>query len=165
MKRPRLKYLRVMEPHTLELTYVDGSVHHVACMPLIAESPGLRPLIDPEAFAKATLIEGEGWAVHWQDLDIQIGADTLWLDAQAQAAEDENARTFMRWRARHNLSLSQAAQALGVTRRTISAYGTGERAVPRIVALACKGWESEQHGHATTRPDGRRTHRVEEFHP
>lgn len=38
----------------------------------------------PKAFAKATIIEGEGWTVEWTALDIQIGADTLWLDAEAQ---------------------------------------------------------------------------------
>jgi len=32
-------------------------------------------------------------------LDIQIGADTLWLDAQAQSAADENSRVFAQWRA------------------------------------------------------------------
>ena len=89
------------------------------------------------------LIEGEGWTVVWPDLDIQIGADTLWLDAQAQNAPDENTRVFTQWRARYGLSLSQAAQALGMTTRTISAYGTGSRPVPRYIALACKGWEAE----------------------
>ena len=75
--------------------------------------------------------------------DVQIGADTLWLDAQAQNAPDENTRIFAQWRARHGLSLSQAAQALGMTSRTMSAYGTGARPVPRYIALACKGWEAE----------------------
>jgi len=82
--------------------------------------------------------------VEWPDLDIQIGADTLWLDAQAQNAADENTRIFARWRARHGLSLKDAAAALGITPRTISAYGTCKRPVPRYIALACKGWEVEQ---------------------
>lgn len=73
-----------------------------------------------------------------------FGADTLWLDAQAQNAADENTRIFAQWRARYGLSLSQAAQALGMTARTMSAYGTGARPVPRYIALACKGWEVVQ---------------------
>lgn len=44
------------------------------------------------------------------------------------------------------LPLPQAAKALGMTVRTMSAYGTGARPVPRYVALACKGWEAE-HSH------------------
>ena len=95
------------------------------------------------AFMGACIGEDAGWAVEWPELDIQIGADTLWLDAQAQNAADENTRIFAQWRARHGLSLSQAAQALGMTSRTISAYGTGARPVPRYIALACKGWEVE----------------------
>jgi DNA-binding XRE family transcriptional regulator len=100
-------------------------------------------LREAKAFAGAALADGEGWAVEWPDRDIQIGADTLWLDAQAQSAPDENTRIFAQWRARHGLSLNQAAEALGMTTRTMSAYGTGARPVPRYIALACKGWEAE----------------------
>jgi predicted transcriptional regulator len=77
-------------------------------------------------------------------LDIQIGADTLWLDVQAQQAPDENTRAFVQWRSRNGLSLAQAAAALGLTTRTVSAYGTGARPVPRYIALAGKGWEVER---------------------
>ncbi len=106
--------------------------------------PGLQPLKDPAAFAKAMVITDEGWTVEWPELDIQIGADTLWLDAQAQNAADENYRGFAQWRVRHRLSLADAANALGMTTRTMSAYGSGKRPVPRYIALACKGWETEQ---------------------
>ena len=41
--------------------------------------------------------------------------------------------------------LAAAALALEMTPRTMSAYGTGARPVPRYVALACKGWELEHH--------------------
>ena len=41
-------------------------------------------------------------------------------------------------------SRMRLAQALGMTSRTISAYGTGARLVPRYIALACKGWEVAQ---------------------
>ena len=83
--------------------------------------------------------------------DIQIGADTLWLDAQAQNTTDYNARIFARWRARNGLTLAAAAQALEMTPRTMSAYGTGARPVPRYVALACKGWELEHHRQGASR--------------
>ena len=143
MKRPRLQDVEALPGLRLRLRYVDGTVHLVDFRPLIEQSPGLAPLANARAFKKASLVEGEGWAVVWPALDIQVGADTLWLDAQAQAATDENTRVFAQWRARHNLSLAQAAEALGMTRRTISAYGTGARPVPQVVALACKGWEAQ----------------------
>lgn len=148
MKRPRLARVEPLTDFRLRLGFVDGSEAVVDFKPLFDESPGLAPLRDASAFAGASLIDGEGWAVVWPALDIQIGADTLWLDAQAQTADDENSRVFAQWRARNGLSLSAAAKALGLTPRTISAYGTGARPVPRYVALACKGWEAERRSHA-----------------
>lgn len=144
MTRPRLHRVKVLADYRLKLTFVDGSVTQVDFKPLFAESPGLKPLRKPAAFARACIGEDEGWAVEWPDLDIQIGADTLWLDAQAQNAPDENTRVFAQWRARNGLSLAQAAEALGMTTRTMSAYGTGTRPVPRYIALAVKGWEVER---------------------
>ena len=144
MKRARLSGIEVLDSYRLRLTFMDGSVSMVDFNPLFDESPGLARLRDPAVFATATLVEGEGWTVEWPALDLQIGADTLWLDAQAQNAPDENTRVFAQWRARHGLSLTQAAHALGMTSRTISAYGTGARPVPRYIALACKGWETER---------------------
>lgn len=144
MKRPRLKSAEPLPGYRLKLTFIDGSVHTVDFTLFFNESPGLLPLRDEAAFAAASIVDGEGWAVEWPELDIQIGADTLWLDAQAQNAPDENSRIFAEWRARNGLSLAAAARALGMTPRTISAYGTGERHVPRYIALACKGWEAER---------------------
>ena len=144
MKRPRLAQVEPLAHFRLRLVFVDGSEAVVDFKPLFDESAGLEPLRDAKAFAQAALIKDEGWAVVWPGLDIQIGADTLWLDAQAQSAVDDNSRVFTQWRARNGLSLSAAAKALGMTPRTISAYGTGARPVPRYVALACKGWEAEQ---------------------
>jgi hypothetical protein len=143
MKRPRLSAVLALARFRLRLTFIDGSVFTVDFKPLFEESPGLAPLREAKAFAGASLANSEGWAVEWPDLDIQIGADTLWLDAQAQNAPDENTRVFAQWRARHGLSLNQAADALGMTTRTMSAYGTGARPVPRYIALACKGWDAE----------------------
>ncbi|MBI4740920.1 MAG: DUF2442 domain-containing protein [Betaproteobacteria bacterium] len=143
MKRPRLQGAEVLAGYRLRLTFIDGSVFTVRFDEFWDESPGLEPLRNPQAFAGA-IIDEDGWQVEWPALDIQVGADTLWLDAQAQNAPDENTRAFAQWRARYGLSLKQAAEALGMTPRTMSSYGTGARPVPRYIALACKGWEAEQ---------------------
>jgi len=143
MKRPRLQAVQALPNHQLQLTFVNSSVYTVSLAGEFDKFPALAPLRNPDAFAKASLIEGEGWTVEWPELDIQIGADTLWLDAQAQNAVDENTRIFTQWRRKNVLTLPQAAKALGMTVRTMSAYGTGARPVPRYVALACKGWEAE----------------------
>ncbi len=147
MKRPRLQAVQALPNYQLRLTFVDSSVYTVSLAGEFEKFPALAPLRDVSAFARACIIEGEGWAVEWPEQDIQIGADTLWLDARAQNAVDENTRIFTQWRSHNALTLPQAAKALGMTTRTMSAYGTGARPVPRYVALACKGWDAEQaHG-------------------
>ncbi len=143
MKRPRLFAVEALPNYQLKMTFINGDTLIVDKREAVFSKPGLTPLRDPAVFAKARLIPGEGWAVEWTDFDIQIGADTLWLEAMQQAAPDEDTRIFLAWRIRHGLSLADAARALGMTPRTISAYGTGARPVPRYIALACKGWEAE----------------------
>lgn len=90
MKRPRLSSVEALTGHRLRLTFVDGRTYTLDFAPLLDASPGLTPLREASAFAGARVIPGEGWAVTWPALDIQIGADTLWLDVQAQQASDEN---------------------------------------------------------------------------
>ncbi len=107
--------------------------------------PGLQPLLEEGALGGASLGD-DGWSVEWPEPDIQIGADTLYLDALAQNAVDENTRIFINWRARTGLSLNKAAEALGVSARSITRYSSGREAVPRSLALACLGWDSLQHG-------------------
>ena len=51
--------------------------------------------------------------------------------------------TFDAWMHRNDLSLSTAAEALGLSRRMVAYYRTGSRPIPRVVGLACTGWEVE----------------------
>ncbi|MDH2234059.1 hypothetical protein N5K37_29520 [Delftia tsuruhatensis] len=46
--------------------------------------------------------------------------------------------------ARNGLTQTAAAEALGISRRMLLYYLTGEKPVPRTVALACLGWEVER---------------------
>ena len=142
MTRPRLKAVETHADFTMLLTFVNGATFLVDFKPIIADSIGLAPLNDPAEFTRAMVIPGEGWAVEWEESDIQIGADTLWLDAQAQNAADEGTRVFTRWRSKYRLGLKQSAEALGLTIRTVSAYSNGRRPIPRTVQLACVGWEA-----------------------
>lgn len=143
MKRPRLKSVTPSEAWRLELEFVDGTRYSVNLAEDIERLPGLRPLRDAAAFAQAVVADA-GWTVEWPEFDIQIGADTLWLDALEQNSRDEAQREFLRWRVRHALSLAAAGNALGITPRTVSAYGTGARPIPKVVRLAIKGWEHER---------------------
>jgi hypothetical protein len=88
MKRPRLKTVKAFAGHRRRMTFVDGHICTLDFAPLLAESPGLAALLDEASFAKATVIAGEGWAVVWPEHDIQIGADTLWLDSAGSGLEN-----------------------------------------------------------------------------
>jgi len=141
MKRPRLRAVQPLSGARLELTFTNGQHFELDMSAALAVYPGLAPLAKGKAFQGVTLGDG-GWSVEWPALDIQIGADTLLLDALAQTAPDENTRIFIRWRLRHRMTLDQAAQALGVSSRSISRYSSGREPVPRTLALACLGWET-----------------------
>ncbi|MCW8278693.1 DUF2442 domain-containing protein [Pseudomonas sp. PCH199] len=139
MKRPRLLEVRALSDYRLALTFIDGQQLTLDLSRDLLAFPGLRPL-QGRAFEVA-VVGDDGWCVEWPEQDIQIGADTLYLDALAQNASDENTRIFIDWRARTGLPLNQAAEALGVSARSISRYSSGREAVPRSLALACLGWD------------------------
>ena len=139
MKRPRLIAVKVLPDHRLLLKFIDGQQMSLDLSHDVQTYPGLRPL-QGTAFEGAMLGD-DGWSVEWPGPDIQIGADTLYLDALAQNASDENTRIFIDWRARTGLSLNQAAEALGISARSISRYSSGRETVPRSLALACLGWD------------------------
>jgi hypothetical protein len=147
MKRPRLQAVKALPKGVLDLVFVDGQHFQLDMSGDLELFEGLKPLKTPHAFVEATLGDN-GWTVEWPALDIQIGADTLLLDALAQNAPDENTRIFIHWRLRHRMTLERAAQALGVSTRSISRYSSGKEVVPRTLALACLGWETLQKAHA-----------------
>jgi predicted transcriptional regulator len=50
----------------------------------------------------------------------------LWLETLS-ATGHSDVRAFLEWRLRHALSLSKAADALGVSRRMVAYYSNGEK--------------------------------------
>ena len=70
----------------------------------------------------------------------ELGADMLWLETLSATGHGD-VRAFLEWRLRHALSLSKAAEALGVSRRMVAYYSNGEKRVPKPILLACRGWE------------------------
>jgi hypothetical protein len=92
----------------------------------------------PEASGVAVGDWGHG--LIWAD-GTELGADSLWLDT-LDATGRGDARLFLEWRLANGLSLSKAADALGLARRTVAYYSNGDRPVPKTVLLACKGWDA-----------------------
>lgn len=140
--RPKLSALSPAADYCLNVSFLDGSSGTVSLKDSVFSLPGLAPLRDPAAFSGVVLGE-YGWEAEWPQFDIQIGADTLFADMLDQRSETPADR-FTVWRIRNGLSLAAASRELGVTVRTVSAYGSGARPIPRTVQLACIGWEEER---------------------
>ncbi len=126
-----------MDGCRLLLSWEDAEDATIDLTPIV-KTAAFRSLGRPEVFEKVELGDW-GHSVVWPG-DIEIGADSLWLDSLT-AWGREDTRAFLEWRLRNGLSLTAAAEALGLSRRTIAYYSRG-RPVPRSIILACKGWDA-----------------------
>lgn len=108
--------------------------------PLIAERGIFAPLRQPATFIKARVIE-DGLGVGWPGTDADCAADKMWYAAHPKENPFADAlmtpADFKVWLTRQGLSLSGAAARLGISRRQVAAYASGEKTVPRILFLAC----------------------------
>jgi hypothetical protein len=105
--------------------------------------PMLGPLRDPAIFAQVRLLD-DGHTLEWLPDELDMGGDQLWRLAGEQAGEIMATAAFRAWRRRHRLSLAGAAAALGISRRLVAYYDSGERAVPKPIMLACEGWDARR---------------------
>ena len=127
----------------LALTFADDVTLDVNLAPIIAKYPVLSRLQQPAVFATAKLGVW-GASVTWaDDDDLDLAADNLRARAIEQAGGYSH-ELIWNWMHRHQLTLDAAARALGLSRRMLAYYRSGEKPLPRTVALACLGWEAEQ---------------------
>jgi hypothetical protein len=129
----------------LRITWENGKHTEVDASDYL-EAPGYEGLRDPAFFANVR-VEEWGHGVEWAAADIGIPADALYRLSKEQTGDAFPTRQFNAWMKRHGLSLSTAAQALQLTRRTIIYYSTGAKPIPAYIGLACKGWEVAHRTH------------------
>ncbi|WP_373486445.1 DUF2442 domain-containing protein [Blastomonas sp.] len=125
-------------PSTLLLCWSDDSEVDID-LGLILKDRAFAAIRLPGAFAKVELGDW-GHSLVWPS-GVEIGADLLWLETLSATGHGDS-RAFLEWRLRHGLSLSKAADALGVSRRMVAYYSNGEKKVPKPILLACLGWEA-----------------------
>lgn len=121
----------------LALTWSDGVKARVDLADVLKDR-AFAALQNPAEFAQVRIGDW-GHSLEWPS-GAELSAETLWLWTLS-ATGHEDARGFLEWRLRHGLSLSKAAEALGVSRRMVAYYSNGEKAVPKSIQLACRGWE------------------------
>ncbi len=70
----------------------------------------------------------------------ELEADNVYAWAKEQIGEVSH-EIFEGWMLRNGLSLTKAAEALGMSRRMVSYYRTEPKAFLRHIWLGCPGWE------------------------
>ncbi len=141
---PNIQAAHVIEPGVIELHWSTGETLRANLEDLPKRNAAFAPLADPGFFAR---MERDEWGhgLDWPG-GLDLGADRLYELCREQAGLP-TASEFEAWLQRNGLSLSGAAESLGMTRRMIAHYRTGSKPIPKVVGLACKGWEMQHAGH------------------
>jgi DNA-binding XRE family transcriptional regulator len=125
------------QPMTLRIRWDNGEDRLIDISGLVHNFRVYAPLRQsPELFRQVRVGE-YGTDVVWTD-EVDMAADTLWRLAQEQAGETMTPDAFRHWRERKAYTLDEAARALGLSRRMVAYYETGDRPIPRVVALATR---------------------------
>ena len=138
---PKLQAVNALEPYRLSTTWSTGEVLELD-VSNVMRGPAFAEIRKPEVFCK---VHTDGFSIEW--FDTELGPDNVYAWAKEQAGEVSH-EMFGGWMYRNKLSLSGAAEALGISRRMVSYYRTAHKAIPRSIWLACLGWE-------VTRPKAR----------
>ena len=142
----QLTAIEALPDYRLRLTYADGRTFEVALVDWIEITEALQALKDPALFSRARIGFG-GRSVDWIEDELDLGADNLRNLAIEQGGGIGHERIW-NWLHDTGLTLDQAAEALGISRRMLIYYRDGEKPIPRSIWLACLGWEA-------VRPTGR----------
>ncbi len=137
----RIESVKPLRGLSLEIVYSGGQTVAVDFSELVERFAVFAPLKDRAFFRRAKAADW-GYTLEWPNGE-GLDADRVMEMALEQTGRSDTL-AFRRWQDRYGLSLAQAAEAIGMTRRTASQYRTGARPVPRTVLLALKGWEAER---------------------
>jgi predicted DNA-binding transcriptional regulator AlpA len=144
---PIVRRVRTASGRVLQVRFAgDRREYRLDLTGLFARSKHFAPLLhDDDTFAKVKIIDnglGVAWPIEtkWGPLD--VSGSTLRRIAEEQ--QPMTGADFARWRAALDLSLTEAANLLGVGRRTIMSYlKKGE--LPPVVAIACRSLARDKH--------------------
>lgn len=139
---PIIKSVRaVPRSRRVEITWSDKRKNLIDLAEFIADFGVFIPL-DNAAIFKGVTVGEDGREITWGG-DLSIAASTLRRLSAEQSPDATDAELFNAWMERNGLSATTAAEVLGVGRRTVIYYRTGQKPLPRVVGLACYGWEKQ----------------------
>lgn len=134
----KIESVAVIGDQRLEIAWDDGHVAPVDFTEVIAAHKALMLLNKKSAFARVR-VSADGWSLEWPS-GVDFGAQQLRRWADEQAGEAMRVADFRAWMDAHDLTQEAAAQALGLSRRMIAYYLSGEKPIPKTVMLATEGW-------------------------
>ena len=136
----KITSVAVLGDKRLEIVWDDGLVAPVDLAEMIEGHKALAPLKKRAEFARVA-VSNDAWSLEWP-CGIDFGAEQLRRWADEQAGEIMRVADFRAWMDEHGLTQEAAAQALGLSRRMIAYYLSGEKVIPKTVMLATEGWAS-----------------------
>lgn len=134
----KITSVAVIGDKRLEIAWDDGHVAPVDLAEAIDAHKALAPLKRKGEFAGVT-VSADGWSLEWP-CGVDFGAPQLRRWAEEQAGEIMRVADFRAWMDAHALTQEAAAQALGLSRRMVAYYLSGEKVIPKTVMLATEGW-------------------------
>lgn len=139
---PNIKDVRIVDTLIADIDWSTGETLRIDLSG--CTNPPFDALCNPEFFSQMTR-DDWGHGLDWPN-GLSLGADRIYELCREQAGLP-TASEFDRWMQRNNLTLSSAADTLGMTRRMIAHYRTGSRPIPKVVGLACRAIELEHMAH------------------
>lgn len=138
----KIESLAVVGPASIRLTWDDGHEATIDLAEVVGRHAALDVLRATDFFAKVR-VSDDGWSVEWPG-GVDFGAPQLRRWADEQAGEIMPVAAFRAWLDRHRLTQEQAATALGLSRRMIAYYLSGEKPIPKTVMLATVGYAAQR---------------------
>lgn len=138
----KLTSVAVIGDKRLEIAWDDGHVAPVDLGDLIDAHKALAPLKKKAEFGRVALSD-DAWSIEWPS-GMDFGAPQLRRWADEQAGEIMRVEDFRAWMDAHGLTQEAAAQALGLSRRMVAYYLSGEKVIPKTVMLATEGWAARE---------------------
>jgi hypothetical protein len=152
----RIANMRVTGDMRLAVDWAEGlragKSDEVDLAPAINSYKFYRPLRGNAALFDTAHLIDDGYAVAWGDGNVDMSADTI----ETLAQETMTPQVFAAFMERNKLTQGAAAALLGRSRRQI-AYYLNPGPVPRVIALACHGFEALRGRDGAEKMDIRRT--------
>jgi len=146
MKQWKITAVACLEGFSLCVTWEQGRESLVNLEPHIRAFKAFAPLRNPAEFRQARVGEW-GWHLEWP-CGVDIAGDSLRRLALEQVTHMMTPAMIKEWRQGLGFSLTQAANILGLSRRMVAYYESGEKEIPKYVALACMGVSAEMRAHS-----------------